>query len=97
MHVDSWDLVTEVQRTTCKPHVTQKLLHMLYILSGAVAVPLAQFGPGIGIIHLDDVQCNGSESTLANCSHRGVGDHNCHLLEDAGVICSPGNAASNLE
>ena len=60
------------------------------ILSGAVAVPFAQFGPGIGIIHLDNVQCNGSELRLANCSHLGVGVHDCHSLGDAGVICSPG-------
>ena len=70
---------------------------MLYIFSGAIAVPLAQFGPGVGIIHLDNVQCNGSELRLANCSHLGVGVHNCHPSKDAGVICSPGNAVSNLE
>ena len=66
-------------------------------ISGAVAVPFAQFGAGIGIIHLDDVQCNGSESRLASCSHLGVGVHNCHPSEDAGVICSSGTAVSNLE
>ena len=49
----------------------------------------AQFGPGVGLIHLDDVQCDGSELRLANCSHRGVGVHNC-LSQDAGVICSSG-------
>ena len=67
------------------------------ILSGAVAVPFAQFGPGVGIIHLDNVHCDGSELRLANCFHLGVGVHNCHPSEDAGVICSPGNAVSNLE
>ena len=51
-------------------------------------MPSAQFGPGVGVIHLDDVQCNGSELRLANCSHRGVGVHNCFHFEDAGVICS---------
>ena len=67
------------------------------ILSGAVAVPSAQFGPGIGIIHLDNVHCDGSELRLDNCSHLGVGVHNCFYSEDAGVICSPGNAVSNLK
>ena len=57
----------------------------------------AQFGFGVGIIHLDNVHCDGSELRLANCSHRGVGVHNCHPSEDAGVICSSGNAVSNLE
>ena len=64
------------------------------ILSDAVAVPLARFGSGVGIIHLDDVQCDGSELRLANCSHLGVGVHNCYHLEDAGVICGSGNAIS---
>ena len=57
----------------------------------------AQFGSGVGIIHLDNVQCDGSELRLANCSHLGVGVHNCVPSEDAGVICSPGNAVSDLE
>ena len=60
-------------------------------------MPLARFGSGVGIIHLDDVQCDGSELRLANCSHLGVGVHNCGPSEDAGVICSPGIAVSNLE
>ena len=67
------------------------------ILSGAVAVPSAQFGSGIGIIHLDNVQCNGSELRLSDCSHRGVGVHGCQPSEDVGVKCSPGNAVNNLE
>ena len=67
------------------------------MLAGAVAVPSAQFGSGVGIIHLDDVQCDGSESRLTNCSHRGVGVHNCQPSEDAGVKCSPGNVVNNLE
>ena len=65
------------------------------MFSGAVAVHSAQFGPGVGVIHLDDVQCNGSESRLANCSYLGVAVHNCQPSKDAGVICSPGNAVNN--
>ena len=39
-------------------------------------------------VHLDDVQCNGTESTLLNCTHSttvddGCGSHN----EDIGIIC----------
>ena len=39
-------------------------------------------------IHLDDVNCNGTETSLLNCSHQGIGRHNCVHSEDAGVICS---------
>ena len=41
---------------------------------------------GTGIIHLDGVQCNGSESTLLDCKHNPIGFHNCdHYI--AGVTC----------
>ena len=52
-------------------------------------MPFAQFGPGVGIIHLDNVQCDGTELRLSNCSHDGVGIHNSHHhSEGAGVICT---------
>ena len=41
------------------------------------------------LIHLDDVHCNGDESTLAQCSNSGIGIHNCREGRDeAGVICT---------
>ena len=39
-------------------------------------------------IHLDDVNCIGTETSLLNCSHNGIGQHNCDHSEDAGVLCS---------
>ena len=47
-----------------------------------------RFGPGIGPIFLDDVNCRGSEASLDVCPHRRIGIHNCDHGEDAGVICS---------
>ena len=50
----------------------------------------AQFGPGTGPILLDDVRCTGNEATLFECTHAGVGNHNCGHDEDASVIVRRG-------
>ena len=57
--------------------------------SDAVSAPgSARFGAGRGQIWLDDVRCSGSESSIADCQHRGWGRHNCNHNKDASVICS---------
>ena len=38
-------------------------------------------------IFLDDVNCDGSESSLFNCSHSGLRIENCDDSEHAGVNC----------
>ena len=56
--------------------------------SGATSAPgLAHFGEGSGPIYYDDVACNGTEELLVDCSHPGIGSHNCVHGEDAGVVC----------
>ncbi|NWI99956.1 DMBT1 protein, partial [Crypturellus undulatus] len=48
----------------------------------------ALFGEGAGPVLLDELACTGDEELLAQCSHQGLGIHNCRHKEDAGVICA---------
>ena len=49
----------------------------------------ASFGQGTGPILLDYVGCSGTESTLSDCSHAGIGNvYSCRHSQDAGVVCA---------
>ena len=61
-------------------------LYLNSILTGT-ALSSAYFGAGTGRIWLDDVSCTGSESELLDCSHDGIGVHDCDHFEDASVRC----------
>ena len=50
----------------------------------------AYYGQGSGQIWLDDLNCVGTESTIANCLHNGWGNQDCRHDEDAGVQCTNG-------
>lgn len=54
----------------------------------ASAYGAAHFGQGSGPIWLDNVQCNGSEAALAECSAQPWGINNCNHGHDAGVVCA---------
>ena len=62
---------------------------MHWISLGAEAYGSARYGAGSlsQPILLDDVNCNGDETRLLDCDHRGLGSHNCRHTEDASVKC----------
>ena len=73
------------QLTNC----TECVLYIIsYIISTAgTAFSNAFFGPGTGLISLDDVQCSSSSSQLLECFSRPILSHNCLHSADAGVRC----------
>ena len=54
----------------------------------------AFFGESSGEIWLDNLNCNGTELTIGECSHRGWGVEYCNHYEDASVKCSAGNISA---
>lgn len=43
---------------------------------------------GTGNIWLDEVRCTGTERSIFDCPHGGLGTHNCNHGEDVGVSCA---------
>lgn len=60
-----------------------------FVRDGGKAVGGGVYGEGstMSPILLDEVDCMGTEMSLMECSHLGLGNHNCLHHEDAGVIC----------
>ncbi|XP_030834739.1 galectin-3-binding protein-like [Strongylocentrotus purpuratus] len=73
---DGWDL--NDANVVCK---------MLGFFDASSAPGMAAYGAGYGEIHLDEVDCTGSESSLEDCIKSEFGVHNCDHSEDAGVTC----------
>lgn len=85
--VVSWDILLKVRIFTQYCAQLKNFQDLIYTPTDAVAFSSAHFGRGVGPIYLDDVDCTGSESNLADCPHSPSVSCNPGHTEDAGVRC----------
>lgn len=74
---DNWD--KEDAEIICK---------MLGLGEALLAPRSALFGEGSGPIWINEVDCNGDENNINQCSYEPAGSHDCSHRQDAGVLCS---------
>lgn len=63
----------------------------------ALPATAAAFGQGTGNILLDNVVCQGNESSILDCRTNPVGTNDCEHSEDVGVICQSAPQSSNVQ
>ena len=52
------------------------------------------YGAGSGQIWLDNVQCNGTERDIDDCTHTAWGVHSCEHHDDVAILCNTGRTVA---
>ncbi|XP_029926880.1 neurotrypsin [Myripristis murdjan] len=87
-HQGDWGTVCDDNWTELNAQV---VCRQLGFRGRAEVAPDGVYGEGLGLILLDEVQCQGTESSLLACGHAEWGRHDCSHSEDVGVRCERGD------
>ena len=71
-------------------HMHARTVHTYRMLNftGAIRTGYGStYGYGTGVVWLSDVECQGNETNLGQCSFPGWGINNCYHYYDVNVIC----------
>lgn len=90
----TWGTVCDDNFDTNAAAVVCRMLN--FPTQGALQEGSAFFKPGTGQIWLDDIDCNGKETDIALCGHRGWGRTSCDHNEDVSVICAGSSQRQNV-
>ncbi|XP_060586154.1 uncharacterized protein LOC132741902 [Ruditapes philippinarum] len=84
-HDNTWWTVCDDAFSALSAKVVCKMLN--YPFTNPKVYKEAHFGSGTLPILLDQVNCKGSETSLLQCSHAGLGRHDCGHHEHVGILC----------
>ena len=83
----------ELSSSLCPYHFTNISVHSkatkINVSTGGGVVLRSGYSDGTGNIWLDDLDCDGSEDNIFDCSAAPLGGSNCGHHEDVGVMCQP--------
>ena len=99
-----WGSICDDYWTTRDAHVVCRQLGYVRAVSGMLILLRSHFGAGRGPILLDDLVCEGDESSLLDCEVASgatardvIGVHNCSRSETVGARCTNSSGDATLE